>query len=155
VVDRRGKDWIRLFLKDPEKMFPGDRKMVNYHFNDQQIEDVIAFLEWCGNVDLNGFPADPPLGRVAAPIVTTGKSGLPKPEMFKTICFACHTVGGVGGNVGPALDQVGTKMDREALKEWIKDPQKIKPGTAMPMIPMTEAQLDEMVDYLLSLSNNQ
>jgi len=53
VVDRRGKDWIRLFLKDPQKMFPGDRKMVNYHFNEQEIEDVIAFLEWCGEVDLN------------------------------------------------------------------------------------------------------
>ena len=45
VVERRGKPWLRLFLKDPEKMFPGQRKMVNYQFNDKQIEDVIAFLE--------------------------------------------------------------------------------------------------------------
>ncbi len=152
VIERRGKPWIRLFLKDPEAMFPGERKMVNYNFNDQEIEEVIAFLEWCGEVDLNGFPAKPPLGRVAAPIVTTGKSSMAKPEMFKSICAACHTVGGEGGSVGPALDTIGGKMEREALKEWISDPQKIKPGTAMPKIPMTPEQLDEMVDYLLDLS---
>lgn len=155
VVERRGKDWMRLFLKDPQAMFPGERKMVNYHFNDQQIEEVIAFLEWCGNVDLNGFPAKPPLGRVAAPIVTTGRADLPKPVMFATICAACHTVGGEGGKVGPALDQVGAKMDGEAMKAWISDPQKIKPGTAMPQIPMTPEQLDEIVTYLLELSNSQ
>ena len=61
VVERRGKPWMRLFLKDPEAMYPNERKMVNYHFKDDQIDDVIAFFEWCGNVDLNGFPAKPPL----------------------------------------------------------------------------------------------
>lgn len=155
VVERRGKPWMKIFLKNPEAMFPGERKMVNYHFNDQQIDDVIAFFEWCGNVDLNGFPAKPPLGRVAAPVVTTGKSTAPKPEIFATICSACHSVGGVGGAIGPALDLVGTRMAREPMKAWISDPQKIKPGTAMPQIPMTPEQLDEVVEYLQGLSNNQ
>ncbi|MCP4728581.1 MAG: c-type cytochrome [Roseibacillus sp.] len=151
VVERRGKPWLRLFLKDPQKMFPGERKMVNYDFNEEQIEHVISFLEWCGEVELNGFPAKPPLGRVTVP-TTAGPSGVQQPEMFKTICIACHAVGGVGGKVGPTLDNVGGKMDREAFKAWISDPQKIKPGTAMPKIPMTPEQLEEVIDYLLRLS---
>jgi nitric oxide reductase subunit C len=155
VVERRGEAWLKLFLKDPQAMFPGERKMVNYHFNDQQIGEIIAFLAWCGEVDLNGFPADPPLGRVAAPVVTTGKTDVPKPVLFTSICAACHSVGGEGGKVGPALDPIGSKMDRDALKAWISDPQKIKPGTAMPQIPMSPEQLDEMVDYLLSLPNQK
>lgn len=57
AVERRGKPWLRMFLKNPEAMYPNDRKMVNYHFTDAQIEDAIAFFEWCGHVDLNGFPA--------------------------------------------------------------------------------------------------
>ena len=154
VVERRGKDWMRLFLKDPQAMYPGERKMVQYNFTPDEIEEEIAFFEWCGNVDLNGFPADPPLGRVAAPIVTTGKSDLPKPQIFATICTACHMVGGQGGIVGPPLDLVGTRMEREAMKAWISDPQRIKPGTPMPQIPMTPEQLDEVVDYLFSLSEN-
>lgn len=155
IVKQKGKPYLRLFLKDPEKMYPGERKMVNYNFTDQEIEDVISFLEWCGEVDLNGFPAKPPLGRVAAPVVTTGKSDVPKPEMFKTICAACHTVGGEGGKVGPALDNVKTKFSRDEMKAWIRDPQKIKPGTAMPQIPMTDEQLDEMVGYLMSLQSDK
>ena len=43
-------------------------------------------------------------------------------------------------------------MNEDDLKAWISDPQKIKPGTAMPQIPMTAEQLDEMVAYLISLS---
>lgn len=155
VVERRGKDWMRLFLKDPQAMYPGERKMVQYDFTDEEIEHVIAFFEWCGEVDLNGFPADPPLGRVAAPVVTTGKTDVPKPQLFATICSACHSVGGEGGKVGPALDLVGTRMDHDAMTAWISDPQKIKPGTAMPKIPMTPEQLEEVVTYLLSLSENR
>lgn len=153
VVDRRGVAWLKLFLKDPEKMFPNERKMVNYHFDDKQIDEVIAFLDWCGKVDLNGFPAKPPLKDLIAPVVITGNSGAEQPVMFKTICIACHSVGGVGGVVGPPLDAIGQQKDRAALKEWISNPQKIKPGTAMPLIPMTDEQLNEVVNYLLSLSN--
>ena len=36
------------FLKDPEALYPGQRKMVNYHFSDAEIADVIAFLKWVG-----------------------------------------------------------------------------------------------------------
>ncbi len=152
VVDRRGEAWLELFLKDPEAIFPGERKMVQYDFTDEEIDEVIAFLQWCGEIDLNGFPADPPLGRVDAPVVSTGKSDLARPALFQAICIACHTVGGEGGNVGPALDPIATTMSPDDLKAWISDPQKIKPGTAMPQIPMSPEQLDEMVDYLISLS---
>jgi len=155
IVEKKGANYLRLFLKDPEKMYPGERKMVNYHFSDQEIDDVIAFLEWCGKVDLNGFPADPPLGRVATPVVSNDKSALPKPEIFATVCSACHSVGGEGGNVGPPLDTINSRFTAEDLSAWIEDPQKIKPGTAMPMIPMSAEQRDEIVQFLLNLSQDK
>ncbi len=153
VVERRGKPWLKMFLKDPGAMFPGERKMVNYNFTDKQTEEVIAFLDWCGKVDLNGFPADPPLGRVAKPIVVSSHKEIKQPEMFKTICIACHMVRGKGGIVGPPLDAAAQKTDRASLIAWISDPQKIKPGTAMPKIPLTQSQIDELVDYLFLISN--
>ncbi len=36
VYERRGPVFIRSMLKDPEAMFPGQRKMVNYHFKDDR-----------------------------------------------------------------------------------------------------------------------
>src|ERR1700692_3937534 len=34
VFDRRGEIYIKSMLKDPEAMYPGGRKMTNYHFSD-------------------------------------------------------------------------------------------------------------------------
>ncbi len=156
VVARRGAPWIRLFLKDPEKMFPGQRKMVRYDFTDEQRDDVIAFLEWCGQVNLQGFPPKPPLrDLMLPPSAGAAAAGPPQPELFRTICVACHAVGGVGGVVGPALDEVHKRKTRAEMVTWISDPQTLKPGTPMPQIEMTPAQLDEVVDYLLSLADFQ
>lgn len=153
VVERRGKPWMKLFIADPQKMFPGERKMVNYHFTEAQIDDLIAFLEWCGNVNLQGFPPVPPLAAQVQPVISGGAlSGPPPPELFTAICAACHSVGGAGGVVGPPLDEVRNRKTRDELLAWIADPQKIKPGTAMPQIDMTEAQRTEIVDFLLSLT---
>jgi nitric oxide reductase subunit C len=152
VVERRGAAWIRLFIKDPQKMFPGQRKMVQYNFTDSEISDVIAFLDWCGKVNLQGFPAKPPLQALMRPTSTTASAGPPQPELFRTICVACHAVGGVGGVVGPPLDEVHKRKTREEMVTWISDPQRLKPGTPMPKIDMTPEQLNEVVDYLLSLA---
>ena len=44
VVERRGAEWIRIFLRDPEAMYPGKRRMVRYGFDEEQITDVIAYI---------------------------------------------------------------------------------------------------------------
>ncbi|MCC7377239.1 MAG: cytochrome c [Verrucomicrobiales bacterium] len=154
VVDRRGEAWIRLFLKDPEKMFPGQRKMVRYNFTEEQTTDVIAFLTWCGRVNLQGFPPKPPLGGLLRPTATTVTANDPsQPALFRSICVACHSVGGAGGVVGPALDEVYKRKTREEMVTWISDPQALKPGTPMPKIEMTREQLKEIVDYLVGLKD--
>ncbi|MDX2110418.1 MAG: c-type cytochrome [Verrucomicrobiota bacterium] len=163
VVERRGKDWIRVFLKDPQAMFPGQRKMVQYNFTPEQIDDTISFLEWCGNVDLNGFPADPPLAaNLPSAAAVTQAVLLPKPvpAIFTTAaCIGCHSIAGEGGAAGvaigaPALDEIYKLRTRDYVAEWIRDPQKIKPDTKMPdLVPavVSEAQLSEIVNYLYSL----
>jgi nitric oxide reductase subunit C len=150
VVARRGEPWIALFLKDPQAMFPGERKMVNYGFDDGQIRDLIAFLAWIGEIDTNGFPPKPHLVLAsAAPPAVAAIS--PPPAMFKTVCVACHAVGGAGGAVGPALDGVALRKTPEELDRWLADPASVKPGTAMPMLPMDDATRAELVTWLSSL----
>lgn len=167
AVERRGKDWLRIFLKDPQAMFPGQRKMVQYHFKPDQIEDVIAFLDWCGQVDLNGFPAKPPLGRqlpAAAPAVAGTLLPKPIPAVFTTGgCVGCHSLAGeislAGAAIGaPALDDVHKRLTREQTAAWIRDPQKSKPDTKMPkLVPavVSETQLAEIVNYLFSPAPSQ
>lgn len=150
VVERRGREWIAIFLKDPAAMFPGQRRMVQYDFDDGQIQDVIAFLGWIGEIDTNGFPPEPDLKPAAGPVVATASMGAP-PEYFGQVCVACHAVGGAGGVVGPALDGVGARMNRSELDRWLADPATVRPGTAMPNLALPEPTRRELVDWLVSL----
>lgn len=152
VVKRRGKPWIALFLRDPEAMFPGERKMVNYHFDDGQIRDVVAFLDWIGGIDTNGFPPEPDLKLVSIATPTAANTAMvPPPEIFTTVCIACHAVAGKGGAVGPALDGVATRKSPAELDRWLADPTAVKPGTAMPRLPMDEPTRAALVAWLSSL----
>lgn len=74
-----------------------------------------------------------------------------KPAIVDQVCVACHSIGGQGGNVGPAFDGVGSRRTAPDLDRWLKDPQAYKPGTAMPKIDMTDAQRQELVAWLSSL----
>lgn len=151
VVERRGKEWMRLFLHDPEAMFPGQRRMINYHFTDAQIDDVIAFFDWIGKIDTNGFPPRPDITAAAAGPGAAPPSAMlaAAPATFKTVCIACHTVGGQGGRVGPALDDVASRYTPEKLDSWLADPASVKPGTAMPKLGLSPAVRSELTQWLL------
>ena len=81
----------------------------------------------------------------------------------KGICWTCHVIPGVSnavGVIGPSLAGYGSKakiielLDLNAanLKRWLKNPQEIKPGTAMPAAAaLSDTELDVVVEYLLSL----
>lgn len=152
VVERRGEAWIDLFLRDPEAMFPGERKMVKYDFTDEDRAAVVAFLKWVGEIDTNGFPAKPDLAPTPPSAPVAPPSSTPAPPVFASVCMGCHQVGGKGGVVGPALDDVARKYDRAALHRWLKDPQSVKPGTAMPNLGLADDVREAVVDHLLSPS---
>lgn len=91
-------------------------------------------------------------------------------------CTGCHKIGSRGSSVAADLSFVGEwGLDREFLKNWIKNPAQTKNRTpvyftnygpeldikskkpvplgptVMPGIPMTDAELEKLVDYLLAL----
>ena len=74
-------------------------------------------------------------------------------------CGSCHTIRGTpaNGKVGPDLTHVASRRTLAALtlpntrgflRAWIRDPARFKPGTRMPAVPLTAAQLGRIVDYL-------
>lgn len=165
VVERRGETWMRIFLRDPEAMYPGRRRMVQYHFDEDEITDVIAFLGWIGQIDTNGFPPEPDLvtkasvtsiagsgsSRSGSADGTASASRVERPAYFDSVCVACHAVGGRGGNVGPALDGLASRMDPVTLDRWLADPQAVKPGTAMPNLGLSDEVRSELVAWLSTL----
>ena len=77
-------------------------------------------------------------------------------------CAACHTIAGTpaAGTLGPNLTHVGSRSTiaagllpttRGSLAAWIADPQTIKPGNNMPMVPLTGDELRAVSAYMASL----
>ena len=153
VYTRRGPTFIKAMLKNPEAMYPGERKMQNYHFTNQQIDDLTDFLKWIGEMDLNGFPAPANLMQVA--IANPGGSGVEavvpnsnRPQIFNQMCIACHSLGGQGGQVGPPLDDVGSRQARGDIEKWLKNPLAVKPDSRMPKLPLSDAEISELAAFL-------
>lgn len=160
VYERRGEGFIRAMLKDPESMYPGQRKMVNYNFKDEEITDLIAFLKWIGEVDLNGFPKKPDL----SPIANSAASGststsatvvrqIDRPLIFNQMCIACHALGGQGGAIGPALDGVGSRLNKETIAKKLNDPSSVKADSKMPKLPLTKENIAELTAFLSELKD--
>ena len=80
-------------------------------------------------------------------------------QVFKDNCLSCHAVNAAGAGLGPNLNGFANRTriagflahDDEKLKEWIRDPQAVKPGAKMPAVKLDETQLNDVVKYLNSL----
>jgi cytochrome c oxidase subunit 2 len=79
-----------------------------------------------------------------------------------TACINCHTVQGTAANgrFGPDLTHLMSRATiasgaaentGESLRLWLKNPDAIKPGSLMPAMNMTDAELDALVRYMQSL----
>ena len=72
-------------------------------------------------------------------------------------CSSCHMLGGEGGKVGPPLDEVGNRLTEAQLHDYIEEPKRINPQSAMPAFlgPLTHQQVDHIAHYLIALSTPQ
>lgn len=78
------------------------------------------------------------------------------------VCASCHTIRGTAakGAAGPDLTHVGSRLtlaagvlknDATAMRDWLADPQRYKPGSLMPHVPLSDAEIDALASYLESL----
>ena len=97
----------------------------------------------------------------AAPADATGPAAAGKALFAGSACVGCHTIKGVSaGILGPDLTHFGSRTMLAAgmwpntpdnVAEWVKDPQRLKPGVKMPALGLTDEQAKAVAAYLLSL----
>jgi cytochrome c oxidase subunit 2 len=100
---------------------------------------------------------------LAGQTATAASSGGDGQGIFlANICVSCHTVRGTeaAGATGPDLTHVGGRAtlgagvlpnDVASMRAWLADPQRYKPGSFMPAVPLSDADLDALAVYLVSL----
>jgi cytochrome c oxidase subunit 2 len=87
----------------------------------------------------------------------------PGRELFSSLaCINCHSVRGTPSNgvFGPDLTHLMSRSTLGAgavrntpdnLRAWVKDPSAFKTGALMPAMQLDDAQLDQLVKYLVTL----
>lgn len=66
-------------------------------------------------------------------------------------CNGCHSIGDVGGLVGPALDRAGFRLNDTWIYRWIRYPQGIKKHTRMPNLGFDDHDARAVTAYLETL----
>ncbi len=107
------KQWIPVWLKDPQAFRPGT-KMPAFRLADEEIRAVSAFIwqaGWPGPEPQSQPPGDAARGK----------------ELFETRgCLGCHSIGEGAGRMGGAfaanLSRLGEKANYEYIVRWIHNP---------------------------------
>jgi mono/diheme cytochrome c family protein len=67
-------------------------------------------------------------------------------------CPGCHTLDGRGGKLGPDLARVGeTQTDPYWYRRYLSEPRSIIPTSVKPPVRLSDADMDDLVAYLLTL----
>jgi cytochrome c oxidase subunit II len=94
---------------------------------------------------------------VQDPAVAAGR------RIFETeACMNCHTIRGTAatGRFGPDLTHLMSRdtiasgaapLNKQTLRQWIEEPDSIKPGALMPAMKLSDQQLDDLTAYLSTL----
>jgi mono/diheme cytochrome c family protein len=67
-------------------------------------------------------------------------------------CIGCHKLHGTGGVLAPELDRAGANHSPEWLLKHFRNPAAVTPGSAMPPIKASEADLQALTLYVLSFT---
>ncbi len=69
-------------------------------------------------------------------------------------CISCHSLGsekGAMAKLGGPLDGIGSKRDATWLKAYLADPKSKIPNAKMPKQNLSDKEVDELTQYMLTL----
>jgi nitric oxide reductase subunit C len=156
VVKRIGEEGIRFRVKSPEQALANSwRKMPNLKVADAEIDNLIAFFTWVGNVDNGDWPPQDSAKRLSRgeERMVAGAGLSPGAAVFQTRgCMNCHTLHGTGGTFGPVLDTIGRTLTKEQIERYIRDPRAVNPKAMMPaQKELSDKEREAVASFLANL----
>jgi cytochrome c1 len=144
IADKATREWIYAWLKDPQA-YATSATMPNFRLSDDDSRDMSAFLI------ANSTPVAGDSVTVSAKVSSDPTAG---PSLYgESFCASCHAVQNaagnvVGGDVGPELTRIGSKVKPEWLQGWLKNPRTYEPATAMPHYRFNDTQVATLAGFL-------
>jgi cbb3-type cytochrome oxidase cytochrome c subunit len=141
VGSRRSPEWLKQHFLTPSAVTAGSA-MPPQKFSDADLNAIVLFMLSQTGETAPGYYA-------SMKVIPSADQGQ---RLFaQKGCIGCHSVGGLGGKVGPALDDVGLRRSPEWMLQHFRDPQSVTPGSVMPKFGFTETEARALTDFLLHL----
>lgn len=150
IADKTTREWIFAWLKDPQA-YAATATMPNFKLSDEDARDISAFLI------ANSTPVQGDTLTVSAKASSDATAG---PSLYgESFCASCHAVQNaagnvVGGEVGPELTRIGSKVKPDWVQAWLRNPRVYDPRTAMPHYRFTDAQVATLSGFLLAKADS-
>jgi len=146
IADKTTREWIFAWLKGPQA-YAATATMPNFKLSDDEARDISAFLI-ANSASVQGDNITVSTKASNEPAAGTSLYG----ESFCASCHAVQNAAGnmVGGDVGPELTRVGSKVKLEWLQAWLRNPRVYDPPTSMPHYRFTDAQVATLAGFLLA-----
>jgi len=127
VGARRSPDWLKKHFLTPATVTPGSA-MPPQTFSPPDLEAITLFMLSQTGESAPGYYA-------SLKVIPSSAEGQ---RLFtQKGCIGCHSVGGKGGAIGPALDDVGLRRTPDWMMQHFREPQSVSPGTVMPKFGFT------------------
>lgn len=140
VGARRSPEWLAKHFRTPAEVTPGSA-MPPIKVSEADMDALTLYMLSLTDERLNAY--------------LVSMKMLPSPEAGQRLyiekgCIGCHRLGGQGGQVGPALDGLGSRHDAQWIATYIRNPELAHPGTVMPAFDFMETQVRALTEFLLA-----
>ena len=143
VGANRSPEWLLKHFKSPAAVTPGSA-MPPIKATDTDLDALTLYVLSFTGEHLSAYY----VSMKTIPGPATGR------RLFEEKgCIGCHSVGGKGGNIGPALDEVAKRHDSQWIIAHFRNPQGVSPGTVMPQFNFPEQETRALTEFLFSLSD--
>ncbi len=169
VGSKVSRAWIYKWLKDPRTLTASDGsvltngyenedepRMPKFRLSEKELRGLSAYLSTLGSQPTSPYKFDP--GVVAAwekrpDLIEQGETRFR--QMF---CTTCHSLAVtragetklIGGDIGPELTKVGSKVNPDWLAAWLRNPQSYLPRAEMPRYQWSDQDLYVVTRYIQS-----
>jgi ubiquinol-cytochrome c reductase cytochrome b subunit len=136
----RKADWMIRHFRHPSEMIPGT-SMPPIQLSDDRLNTLAAFL-----LKLTPDNADA--------LVSAREDAVRGAMVYQTNhCASCHSVNGSGANVGPPLNGLSNRREKDWIEKHFVDPEKMSPGSMMPSYRFNPKEMEQITAYLMQLPN--
>ncbi len=166
VGSKESREWIYKWLKEPMTVtdnnsnttvngyLTGQPRMPQFRLNVQELVALSAYLSSLKGRPVESYRFDPRV--VAAWEKRPDLAEQGEARFRQMFCTTCHSLAVtragetklIGGDIGPELTKVASKVNPAWLVKWLRDPQAYLPHATMPRYQWSDEDLYEVSHYI-------